>query len=375
MSLPSEIVDNLKKRYSESLIAIYGVGSYFDTSLPDDWVKNDIDLIVVLKELTKTPKQDWTDVRFEQRHLNDIEVWIGYNTLQGLLNKQFFQKESFSNYEWSILDIKVPENSQLLFGEDIRSKIPDIDELDYDFDDILRRSLYHLDKSYKVQMQEQDLYASKMSFTKAVFKFSFYLCIYFNENYQKTSLRAISKSTQKLVRRGRIDDFFMEFLKESIEFRRKQQFTQDFHPLRTKFTQYIFSLLGKGTIHRKMNYYELLRFLEQSFEGFKYLIKFAKKLKSKYADSSSSLDLNTVISIQNESDLKRIAKQVKNAFSKNQNHMNISSIRIPIENLERNKRFIEILEFRFVEHTPTELRIFKNSALYAKLIKNKFHKI
>jgi len=375
MSLLSEIVDNVKKRYSETLIAIYGVGSYFDTSLPDDWVKKDIDLIAILKDLSKTPKQDWTDIRFEQQSINNIEIWIGYNTLRGLKNKEIFQKESFSNYEWSILDIKLPENSQLLFGEDIRSQLPEIKELQYDFDDILRRSLYHLDKSYKVEVQDQDLYAAKMGFTKAVFKFCFYLCLYFDKSFQNTSLLEISKFTQQLVREFQLDDLIMEFLEESILFRRKQQFMQDFHPLRIKFSQYVFSLLGKGIIHRKMNYHELLDFLGKSFEGFKYLIQFAKKLKSKYTDSSPSPELSQVISIHDETDLKRIAEKVKKAFLKNQKYIIFSTIRLPIEKLENDKRFIDILDFRFVEYNSSELRIFKNKALYGKLIKNKFQKI
>ena len=43
------IIDDLIGRYSENIIALYGIGTYFDDNLPSNWVKNDIDIIVIVK--------------------------------------------------------------------------------------------------------------------------------------------------------------------------------------------------------------------------------------------------------------------------------------------------------------------------------------
>jgi len=49
--LINSIVSDLLNRYSDNIIAIYGIGSYFEASLPPNWVKNDLDIIVFVKSL------------------------------------------------------------------------------------------------------------------------------------------------------------------------------------------------------------------------------------------------------------------------------------------------------------------------------------
>jgi len=61
-----KIKNDLQEKYSNDLISIYGIGSYFDENLPSDWIKNDIDIIVILKSLEKAQKLDWTDFRYEE---------------------------------------------------------------------------------------------------------------------------------------------------------------------------------------------------------------------------------------------------------------------------------------------------------------------
>ncbi|MFX0040041.1 MAG: hypothetical protein ACFFAB_11945, partial [Candidatus Heimdallarchaeota archaeon] len=58
------IIDDLIGRYLDNIIAIYGIGSYFDKGIPSEWLRNDIDIIVIVKSLEKIPKPDWTDVHY-----------------------------------------------------------------------------------------------------------------------------------------------------------------------------------------------------------------------------------------------------------------------------------------------------------------------
>jgi len=93
---------------------VFGLGSYFDPNLPPNWIRNDVDLVVIVNSLEGIPKQDWTEVRYEKKQVGAKEIWIGFYSLKGVKNRETFQKESFANYEWSLLDLKLPENSALL---------------------------------------------------------------------------------------------------------------------------------------------------------------------------------------------------------------------------------------------------------------------
>ncbi len=277
----TSLIKNLQDEYGDEIIAIYGVGSYFDESLPSDWIKNDIDLIVIVNSLESISKKDWTSVRYEKKSMGKFEIWIGFNTLLGLLNKDKFNRESFSNYEWSILDLKYPSNSLFLYGQDIRDQLPDYSEMIYDFGDILRRSLYNLDRSYKAEYKDNNLEQSKQLFTKAVFKFGFYLCLYFNEEFSTSTIRSITEQISTFVKEGIIENNMLMFLERCIKYRRTHHTQKDFHILRTKFTEYVFSLLGKGKLHKKMNYEDLMLFLENTFAGLEFLVHILKKAAEK----------------------------------------------------------------------------------------------
>jgi len=101
------IINNLIADFPDNIISIYGIGSYFDNSLPSDWIKNDVDIIVIVKNLELIPKPDWTDVRYEKKEIEGGEVWLGFNTLEGFQHKELFETQAFSNYEWSVLDLVV----------------------------------------------------------------------------------------------------------------------------------------------------------------------------------------------------------------------------------------------------------------------------
>ena len=84
--------EELKKELGDNLISLYGIGSYFDLSLPSDWSANDMDLVVIVKSLEKLPKHDWTNVRYDKKTIDKVILWIGYNTIEGYQNKALFEK-------------------------------------------------------------------------------------------------------------------------------------------------------------------------------------------------------------------------------------------------------------------------------------------
>ena len=282
-----KIMSYIEEISKENIVSVYGIGSYFDKNLPSDWKNTDIDLIVILDSLNELPKLEWTDVRYETKILEDSKVWIGYNTLKGLQEKEMFENESFANYEWSILDLKYPENSQLIYGQDIRKQLPNISDLSYDFDDIFVRSLYHLDKSLKDSKSSQKTLKSKREFSKAVFKFGFYLCKYYDRRYYLTSILSISKHIEYLQIDEILKNNTLHFMQESITFRRTDKFTTDFKTLRKNFILYVFSLLRNGKLHRKLEFQEFINYLENSYNGLPYLTKFIKTAKKIYNASKN----------------------------------------------------------------------------------------
>jgi hypothetical protein len=287
-SIISIIIDYLEDSFKENIISVYGIGSYFNKKLPSDWKITDIDVIVIVNSFDKIPKHEWTEVRYETKNIENSKVWLGYNTLQGLKKKDKFTHESFANYEWSVLDLKCPENSQLLYGNDIRSQLPKISDLIYDFDDIFARSLYHLDKSLKETNSSEKSLISKREFTKSVFKFGFYLCKYFDKSYYLTSVLNISTHIANLQIDNKIKINIQHFIKESKIFRRTDKFSTNFKILRKNFIFFIFSLLRNGSLHRKLEFQELINYLGKKFNGLPYLTRYIKTAKKIY-DSSKIL--------------------------------------------------------------------------------------
>ena len=284
-SIISNIINYLEDSFKDNIISVYGIGSYFDETLPSDWKNTDIDVIVIVNSFDKIPKLDWTEVRYEIKNIENFNVWLGYTTLQGLKEKEVFAHESFANYEWSLLDLKCQENSQLLYGKDIRNQLPKISDLKYDFDDIFARSLYHLDKSLKESKSFGNALVSKREFTKAVFKFGFYLCKYFDKSYYLTSVLNISIHIDNLHIDHKIRKNTLHFMNESIIFRRNDKFSTDFTNLRKNFILFIFSLLRNGSLHRKLEFQELVKYLEKKFNGLPYLTSYIKIAKKIYNSS------------------------------------------------------------------------------------------
>jgi hypothetical protein len=276
----SNIVKYLQTIIKGDLISIFGIGSYFDKNLPSDWRNTDIDVIAVVSTLAKITKLNWTDVRYEVRKINNHNLWIGFNTIQGLKLKELFVQESFANYEWSLIDLKFKENSQLLYGKDIRAQIPDPFSFNFNYNDILARSLYHLDKSLKESKILENSTQAMGEFTKAVFKFGFYLCLFFNKRYYLTSVYNISLQLNKLLLDTDIQNSMLNFMNESIIYRRTNKFSKRFEVLRKNFVLFTLSLLRSGILHRRYEFQELLLFLKNKFNGMPYLISYLKKAKN-----------------------------------------------------------------------------------------------
>jgi hypothetical protein len=265
--------EDLLARYKENIIAIYGIGSFFDEEIPSFWVKKDIDIIAIVKSLEPFPKVDWTSVKFLRRKIEGKDVWIGFNTLEGYQNKELFRSQSFSNYEWSLLDIKYPQNSVLLYGKDIRNQLPDMKSLVFDFDDILARGLYHLDKS----LGERNDNIAKKEFSKGVFKTGFYLCVYFNPNFRDTKILQIGQKLKETCEVVKKLDEMVRYFEETIVFRTTEYYITKFEKLREDFVKFVFLLLENGSLHKKMPSSELKNYLTTSFSGFPHLIHFLNK--------------------------------------------------------------------------------------------------
>jgi RNase P/RNase MRP subunit p29 len=272
--LVKELVGKIKARHKDDLIAIYGIGSFFDKNLPSNWIKNDIDLILVVKSIENIPKEHW-DRRFYSEDLEGFEVFSGYNTLEMYQNKDKFKEFSGANYKWAILEIKLPENSKLLYGKDIRDQLREITTLTFDYDDLLARSFYHVEKSLreKGQIAENEL-------SKAIFKTSFYLCVYFMENFSSTSIIEIAKKIKEIVEIIRPLKDIEIFFEEAITYRSTGQFKTDFTTLQKEYINFLISLLKTGALHRKIEKTELRTYFTKFFGGFPNLIRFLEKPRS-----------------------------------------------------------------------------------------------
>ncbi len=283
MSQLSKPVDYIKNKVKENLIGIYGIGSYFSTNLPKNWKSYDIDIIVVVNSLEgiKTSSRRFSNSVWENVDVeSNNSVFIAYHSINALKNKEKFEIQSFVNYKWAILSLK--ENSIILFGKDIRDELQ-IQQFDMqDYEDILQRALYHLDMSFR------RFENPRMSFSKSVFKFGFFLNILYDKTFQSTSIFDIEKNLKKLLNQDRIKDEkkktiskFKRFISASIKFRISANFNNKFKRLRFEYAEYILSSLYTRNFHKKMDLSEIEMFLENSYEGLHYLLMILSKVKNK----------------------------------------------------------------------------------------------
>ena len=174
-----------------------------------------------------------------------------------------------------MLDLKLPENSVLLYGRNVRNQLPEVSSLQFDYDNVLIRSLYHLNKCFN----DSATLESMREFTKGVFKFGFYLCVYFDPQFRFTSVVKIAEKIKLLVSIRKINSVINSYFEEAIIFRMTSKFKTEFAILRDNFVKFLLSLLTNGTLHKKMEKPAIIRFFRESFGGFGHLIRFVKKLE------------------------------------------------------------------------------------------------
>ena len=267
LEVPSLLLDEHK----ENFISLYGIGSYFDDNKPDDWISNDIDFIAVVENFDNIPKDKYTSSRHKKMFIEEKEVFIAFHTVETLISKELFKSVSFANFEWALHELKLPENSKLLYGQNVRDKIPELNELGHDYEDILRRVFYHMEKSYKVE-EKGDENKPKREFTKSVFKFCYYLSVLFDPGFQYTSSIKSAQKVKELSEQGKIGEEMPDFIEKSILFRCKNVFIEDFNKIREDFLDYLFSITRNGELHRKIGYQDLLKYLKDTYEGLNHLV-------------------------------------------------------------------------------------------------------
>lgn len=277
----AKIIEDVKSRFSDNIVAIYGIGSYFDDSLSSTWLTNDIDLIIIVKDMYQIPKKEW-NMRYLTKKIEGKDVFFGFYTIESFQDTQIFYKNSIANYEWSLLELKHPENSKLLYGHDIRNDIPETYFLEFNYDDLLARALYHLDKSVKCFSKLKNYSKAQIEFTKAVFKFSFYICVYRDKTFRSTSISTIRSKIIELGNANENIDFGYQFLEEAIYFRSTNKIRGNFNKVLFGYIEYLFNLLGTGKLHRIMKYHELTKFLKNTFNGLTNLLAILERAKERY---------------------------------------------------------------------------------------------
>ncbi len=270
------IINDLVKKFPDNIITIYGIGSFFDRKLPSDWIKNDLDMICVVKDMEKIPKtQNWTEVRKLDYKDGKFTANVFFNSLEGLQHKEVYEKESWANYKWGLLDFKIPQNSVVLYGKPLFDELPEIDSIPFDYEDILRHAFYSINLSFTIREKE----AAISKFTKGIFKFAFLLCVYFDEFFKSTSIFDISIKISKLVKDGKLDDYIYDMVLASIKYRRAISFSEEFSALRKKFVVYCFFLLFEGKLWKEYSWKEIIEFCQNTYKGFYSLENIANDLQ------------------------------------------------------------------------------------------------
>lgn len=279
------IVKDIVEKFSDNIISVYGIGSYFDRKLPDDWIKNDIDIICIVKNIEKIPKtQDWTEVRRLNYKRSHSTADVFFNSLNGLKRKEIYKKESWANFKWALLAFKIPQNSVILYGKSIVDELPDLDSIPYDFEDLLCHVYYHLNACFKLKNVEESI----NRFTKGVFKFAFLTCVYFDEFFQFTSIMDITSKIMELVKDKKIDAFLREIVLTCVKYRRGIKLPEEFTLLRRNFIVFCFYLQLEGKLWKKYEWEEIIRLCRTTYNGLHALEDIAKRERNQYNSRKSN---------------------------------------------------------------------------------------
>ena len=67
--LIQKILHLIETRFAGNLNSVYGIGSYFEDTLPPNWMKNDIDMVIFVESIARIPKEEWKQ-RFKPKKFN-----------------------------------------------------------------------------------------------------------------------------------------------------------------------------------------------------------------------------------------------------------------------------------------------------------------
>lgn len=245
---------------------------------------SDVDVIIIVDSLEDDylkglKSQEFSDAFFEEREFSGLPVSLNYNLKDALFDEKLFTSTTNSNYNWNIITLK--HNSEFLYGIDIRDALPEVEYSEEDYDDLLGRGMYHLDKSFKLEEKNNDVKKAKMQFSKSILKFSYYICATNDRNFKKTSVSEINGKIMKLKEDNIASKRVVRFLREMFNFRKNGEFDEEFKKLRYKYVLEILGLLKAGALHKKMGYNEFLKFLDKTFNGLMFLKNRIKQIKVK----------------------------------------------------------------------------------------------
>lgn len=272
------VLIDLLEKFSDNIISIYGIGSFFDKKLPKNWIKNDIDLVCVVKNIEEIPiTHDWTTVRKIDYEKDGLDINVFFNSLEGLQEKEKYKKQSWANYKWSLLDFKVPQNSIILYGNSISDKLPELDSIAYDYEDLLQHAFYHFDHSF-----EEDVEKGMKTFTKAVFKLGFIICVYCDDSFQFNSIINITEKIKKLVEDKKLNSFILNVIISCIKYRQHNIPLENFSIQREAFIKYCFYLLFEDKLWKKYSWDEIISFCQNTYNGLSVLENLAKRERNIY---------------------------------------------------------------------------------------------
>ncbi|MHA1144624.1 MAG: hypothetical protein ACTSRW_07800 [Candidatus Helarchaeota archaeon] len=267
----NKAIEYLLAKFESDLIAVYGIGSVFNTKFP---ITSDIDLVVLLSTTENCPRKDWTTSLFEKKTFAGHEFWFLYATLEDYKYKETFQKVSFANWEWAVRSLKY--GSRLLWGKDIRNDLP---SPPYDLDDIFIRVAYHLEptplfKLLKAESQKNPL-DEEMRFSKAIFKLGFLLTATYFPEANEFDKHEIFKLLNKAFREKRIGKEMLQFYGMALKYRQGQKF-EDFKEKRHQFFQVFIREVIRS---RNVSWNELKPLLEYGFgnKGFPVIIQYIEQ--------------------------------------------------------------------------------------------------
>ena len=216
------IRSSLLTKYPNKVTQIYGIGSFFFSSLP---VKTPIDVVVLLSDTTDVPRKDYTTALFEDIDWQGLKLRFMYATLSTYLHRNEFEQSSFSNYVWSIRAMK--HQSELLYGQDIRDRLPELHYTSADYEKICLNAMYHLEGSVTRYNQPDP-----QRLWKGLIKIAFFISVVEEPDSNYHSVESLIVKMQEYADQSIIQTDFINILTDAYQKRLNNTFP-------TNLTEYV----------------------------------------------------------------------------------------------------------------------------------------